>query len=129
MTLSEEKEAIFSVGSNCGDRESSVAAGLVWLSDILSEYRCSSIYATPDCHGGQKEYMNAVAIGSTILTPIDLNRLCKEYELRCGRDSDARIAGEVPIDIDLVVYSGKVLREKDFSREFFQKGYRLLKDT
>lgn len=123
-----ETEAIFSIGSNCGDRQSRVANGLEWLSLRLSECRYSSIYATPDCHGGQREYLNAVAIGKTAMSPSELQSQCKEYELSQGRDALARANGDVPVDIDLVVYGGEVLREKDFQREFFLEGYRIIKD-
>lgn len=124
MTLSEGMEVVFCIGSNCGDREVRVAAGIEWLSKAITEFRHSSIYATPDCHGGQRKYMNAVVAGSSDMHPYDLERLCKDYEIACGRDSIARVAGDVPVDIDLVVYGGKILREKDFSSEFFLKGYR-----
>ena len=123
MTPSVSVEAVFSVGSNCGDRFDHVEKGLKWLSDLLSDFRCSHIYATPDCHGSCREYMNAVVSGSTSLTPDELENLCKEYEISSGRDEAARKAGNVPVDIDLVVYDNRILRKKDFSREFFTIGY------
>ncbi len=122
MTPSEGSEAIFCIGSNCGEREENVASSLLWLSQILESFRHSPIYATPDCYGGPRKYMNAVAIGFTSMTPNELNCLCKEREMLCGRDSAARAAGDVPVDIDLVVYGGKILREKDYNSEFFIKG-------
>lgn len=91
--------------------------------------RNSPIYATPDCHGGQREYMNAVVAGTTFLAPEELERICKDYEIGSGRDSAARAAGNVPVDVDLVVYDGCVLRDKDFRCEFFLKGYRILLDN
>lgn len=122
----EPTEAIFCVGSNCGDREWNVAKALSWLSETLSDFRHSTIYATPDCHGGQRSYMNAVGIGSTELTAMELNVLCKGYETSCGRDEDARALGDVPVDVDLVVYDGEVLRNKDYASVFFEQGFREL---
>ncbi len=127
MTLSEETEAIFCIGSNCGDRELMVDLCLEWLSGILTDMRHSPIYLTPDCHGGARKYMNAVASGFTTLTPSELDRLCKQRELACGRDDAARAAGDVPLDIDLVVYGREILREKDFNSEFFIRGFRDMK--
>lgn len=118
--------AIFSIGSNCGDRRLNVSRGIEWLSKHLTDFSSSPIYATPDCHGGIKEYLNAVARGFTFCTPIALNQLCKQYELECGRDEDMRKNGNVPIDIDLVVYNGEVVRPNDFKREFFKKGYAMI---
>ena len=117
------KEALCCIGSNCGDREANVAAALQWLSHILSDFRHSPIYATPDCRGGHREYMNAVGVGLTEYDPAEFGLRCKEYELSCGRTSAARAVGDVPVDIDLVVYEGQVLKEKDYRCEFFIKGY------
>ena len=118
--------AIFSIGSNCGDRSVNVRNGLIWLSQHLTDFRSSSIYATPDCHGGTKEYFNAVACGKTYDTPQNLELLCKQYEALCGRDDTMRKSGNVPVDIDLVIYDGSVLRPNDFKREFFKIGYSMI---
>ncbi|MDE7420649.1 MAG: 2-amino-4-hydroxy-6-hydroxymethyldihydropteridine diphosphokinase [Muribaculaceae bacterium] len=118
--------AIFSIGSNCGNRHANVSEGLKWLSMHLMDFRSSSIYATPDCHGGVKEYFNAVAIGTTNESPENLEQLCKQYELSCGRNDEMRKSGNVPIDIDLVVYGDKVIRPNDFKREFFRIGYEMI---
>lgn len=123
---SEPTEVIFCIGSNCGDRVGNVAKALSWLSGLLTSFRHSSIYATPDCHGGQREYMNAVGIGEAKHTALELDGLCKEYEISCGRDADARASGDVPVDVDLVVYDREVLRRKDYASEFFKEGYREL---
>ncbi len=118
--------AIFSLGSNCGDRLINVSEGLKWLSQYLSDFKHSSIYATPDCHGGFKEYFNVVASGTTKLSSAGLELLCKQYELACGRDQEKRKSGDVPIDIDLVIFNGQVLRPNDFKREFFKIGYSMI---
>lgn len=118
------KEALFCIGSNCGKREINVERALCWLSGVLSEFRHSSVYASPDCQGSQREYMNAVAMGYTTLDIFELERLSKNFEKANGRDHEARAKGDVPVDVDLVVFEGKVLREKDFRCEFFLKGYR-----
>lgn len=126
---SAEVEVIFSIGSNCGDRLQNVKDGIEWLSHILTQFRVSPIYATPDCNGSQREYLNAVASGKTCLTPEAIDRLSKEYETNCGRDAAARACNNVPIDIDLVVYSSELLRPRDFAREFFQIGFRQISDN
>ena len=118
--------AIFSIGSNYGDRIVNVRNGIKWLSQMLSDFRSSSIYATPDCHGGAKEYFNAVVCGSTKDTPQNLEQMCKQYEAICGRDDTMRRNGNVPVDIDLVIYDGRVLRPNDFKREFFKIGYSMI---
>lgn len=126
-TETEPTEATFCIGSNCGNREANVGNALKWISGILKDGLHSPIYATPDCLGGQREYMNAVAIGKTKLLPDELERICKEYEISCGRDAAARASGDVAVDVDLVIYGNDILREKDYRCEFFMKGYRYLR--
>lgn len=127
-TIEQVKEvvAILSIGSNCGDRYSNVSEGIVWLSKILSGIRSSTIYATPDCHGGNREYLNAVVAGKTHNTPEEINNLCKEFEKSCGRNESMRQIGYVPVDIDLVIYDDTILRPNDFKRDFFKIGYGMI---
>ncbi|MDE6017685.1 MAG: 2-amino-4-hydroxy-6-hydroxymethyldihydropteridine diphosphokinase [Muribaculaceae bacterium] len=123
MTSAKYVKAVLSIGSNFGERQENVASGIKWLSEMLTDVSCSHIYATPDCHGGFREYINAVLSGYTILTPLELDTKCKQFELEHGRTLEARKAGNVAIDIDLVIYGNDILRPKDFAREFFKIGY------
>lgn len=119
---------VVSVGSNCGDRTENVRAALEWLSSHIANTRCSDIYETPEIHGKGSPYMNAVLVGSTPLDIAELNDTFKKYELSQGRDADARAAGMVPIDIDIVVWDGEVIRSGDYAASFFKLGYSQLKD-
>lgn len=120
-------EIVVSIGSNCGDKRRNVAEGIEWLRTHLGMKRFSSIYATPDCHGGQRQYMNAVGIGETVFSLSQLEVMCKRHELECGRTPEARSAGDVPLDIDVVVYEGNIIRDTDFRQVFFKIGYEELK--
>ena len=55
-----------------------------------------------------------------------LETLFKEYELKNGRNLEAREIGDVPVDVDVVVYGEGVLRERDYGSDFFMIGYRSL---
>ena len=125
-STTKDVEAIFSIGSNCGNRHAFVSEGLKWLANLLSDFRCSSIYATPDCHGGFKEYLNAVVYGKTSRSKKELEILCKKYEAECGRNESMRNAGQVPVDIDIVIYDGDILRPNDYKRDFFKIGYAMI---
>lgn len=119
---SEMTMVILSVGSNCGDRHLQVSSGIKWLASILTDARASAIYTTGDCHGGIRDYMNAVVCGMTELGIEKLDRQCKEYELTQGRTAEVRARGDVPVDIDIVVYDEEILRPKDYRQEFFRIG-------
>ena len=116
-------KAVLSVGSNTPERARNVASALDWLRDLLEEFEASTIYTTPDCCGGPTQYDNAVVRGLTLRTREDLENIAKHYEQSHGRDARARAAGIVPIDIDVVVYDGEIIRPKDFSSGFFRIGY------
>lgn len=121
--MNDSVEVILSVGSNCGDRCSQVESGIGWLKDLLLNPKVSSIYSTGDCHGGPRDYYNAVVKGRTFMENEVLDLMCKEFELNHGRTPEARNQGDVPIDIDVVVYDNEIIRPNDFRRDFFQIGY------
>lgn len=124
--MSKLVEVFLSVGSNCGNRSSQVASGIEWLKGFLSECYVSSIYSTGDCHGGPRDYHNAVIKGKTNLSSEEIDNLCKEYERCNGRNEATRARGDVPVDIDVVKYDGNILRPKDYSQKFFRIGYEQL---
>lgn len=117
------KEVWLSFGSNCGDRRKMIEDALSWAAEILFPAESSHIYETPELHGQGAPYLNAVLKGNTSLTMEELNQKLKKYELEAGRDSECRKLGKVPIDIDIVIWENTIIREKDFSSQFFQIGY------
>lgn len=124
--MSETASVIMSVGSNCGDRSTNVSDGIRWLREILEDTRISTIYSTGDCHGGPRDYFNAVVKGKTTIAIERLEEMCKEYENAHGRTAEVRAVGDVPIDIDIVVYENIIVRPKDYRQQFFQIGYKQL---
>lgn len=117
---------VLSLGSNCGDRRGNVGRAMEWLMEILEGVSCSGIYETlPVGHGGMN-YFNAVVTGCFKGTVEELNAKCKEYEINHGRDEEARRMGRVPVDIDIVMAGGEVLRPRDYRSLFFRKGYEAL---
>lgn len=121
--------AIISLGSNCGDKVSNVKTALEWLrsqNDIIL-LSSSHVYETPEIHGRSITYMNAVAEISFNRDSDIVNAELKKYEVLSGRSDECRKSGMVPIDIDIVVLNGKVLRPQDFNSHFFIIGYNEIK--
>lgn len=118
-------KVVIGLGSNYGNRYKSVADAIAWLQHRLSEVNTSDIYETPAYGKDGDPYMNAVLIGICLSGDSleNFEKKCKEYELCCGRDEEARRQNHVPIDIDIVMAGQKILRPNDFSRQFFQIGY------
>lgn len=94
-----------------------------WLSSILSDFEVSPFYRTLPVNGGSKDYINAVARGYTDMCQDAFNERIKRFEILSGRDDTCRERGLVPIDIDIVICNGEVVREWDFRQKFFQKGF------
>lgn len=116
-------EVVLSFGSNMPDGRSRVEHALRHVSGFVGGMRASEIYSTPSVSGDGSIYLNAVAAGYIDFGSGRLTNILKEYELECGRDTASRMRGEVPIDIDVVMFDGKILRPKDASREYFKIGY------
>ena len=84
--------AVLSLGSNWGDREKAVSDALSLIQRQLGETVHSDIYFTPAVNGKGPDYANCVAAVYT------------------------------PLDIDLVIFDGDVLRPADFTRKYFYRG-------
>lgn len=126
MTTPEKNEVLVSFGSNFGNRTRNVADAICWFKNIADSVSSSHIYETPEIHGFGTPYMNAVAKGNIAMDLHQLVSKCKLYELEHGRTPESRKRGEVAIDIDIVVWDGSIVRPADFSRDFFQIGFRTL---
>lgn len=117
---------ILSIGTNTEPREERLRDALQWLVSLGESY-CSTPYATApigrDAGNERKHYQNAVVILDYSGSESELDPLLKAYEAGAGRTPEARLRGEVPIDIDIVIAGDKIVRPKDFSRYFFRQGY------
>ncbi len=114
-------EVVLSVGSNCS-REN-VEEACCRLSRLLMSADISQIYETPAVNGGRGNYSNAVVRGETDMDFETLNSKLKQFELSLGRTPELKKSGIVPIDVDIVIFDGVVVREWDFRQTFFRIGF------
>lgn len=110
-----------SLGSNCDDAY--IKRAIEWLEKTVRILCKSDIYKSPSIGRCSSLYSNAVIKAETSTSIEELNTQLKLYEISQGRDEKARAEGRVPIDIDIVVADGKILRPRDFKYQFFQIGY------
>lgn len=119
-------KVVLSLGSNSKDREVCIKRCKDWLASKLVNFCMSHIYETSALNGKDNNYLNAVAIG---LVDIDYDaafKLFKEYEKINGRTIESKRNGQIPIDIDIVIWNDIILRENDFNQSYFQIGWEML---
>ena len=118
------KKYVISIGSNCNDAFANVGKAIEYLCRILDEPRSSSVYTTPSIKKDGSIYTNAVVEGFSDLDFGAVNLLLKKYESDNGRIHDA--FSKVEIDLDIVIAGNEVVREKDYSRDYFTIGFKEL---
>lgn len=106
-------ESIFlALGSNLGEREETLrqARTLLQRAEGLNILAWSAIYDTEPVGGpeGQNPYLNAVLVGTTELSPMELLRLCQDIERSCGREPGEHW-GPRALDIDILCYGDLAL--------------------
>ena len=118
---------ILSLGSNSHDSNEQMRRCIHWLQNTLQVTAKSTVYRTAATNGKDADYTNAVvAVGTSM--PIDqLNGLMKQYERECGRTPQSKSLGSIPIDIDIEIFNGQIIRPNDFAQTYFSLGYQQLK--
>jgi len=108
-----------SLGSNLGDREANLRAGIAKLNESgLTLERVSSVYETaPQDLTDQPWFLNICAGGLTALSPIELLAKVREIEAACGRKRDATAvrAGPRLLDIDILFYADQIVATPDLT--------------
>ena len=113
---------IISLGSNSSDRERQMECAVQHLTQILSKTVMSDIYESPAHNGVDAPYLNAVMLASTTKSIEEINAAFKQWEIECGRTAVSKQQGVIPIDLDVVVWNGEVIRATDCSRDYVSKG-------
>lgn len=117
---------VISIGSNCKERQEAVQKSIDFLSEKLQSPRASGCYSTPASNGKDADYLNAVLVGDTHDCREKFEALLKLYEVANGRTKLCKQEGVIPIDLDLVVWNGEVVRPADFNKDYFQIGWKQL---
>ena len=121
-------KGIIVIGSNSGEREKNIEDAIIFIGKLSSITKMSPVYESPDCLGSGKKYLNAVIMIDTHLSEQSLNGMFKDYERKAGRSEEKNMLGDVPIDIDVVVWNNDIRRAKDFNAKYFIIGYQNMKE-
>ena len=108
--------AYVAVGSNLGDRAGHIAAALQRLRETpgVATVRASSLLENPavGMPAGSPPFLNGVAEVGTTLGPRALLSRLLDIERSLGRERHRKWDSR-PIDLDLLLYAGRVLDEPD----------------
>ena len=95
---------VLALGSNLGNRESNIEEAVSELENIIEITHLSTLHETAPVGGPkQGDYLNAVLIGESELTPHELLALTSKIESKLGRVREVR-NGPRTIDIDIIVF-------------------------
>ncbi|MCH5346367.1 MAG: 2-amino-4-hydroxy-6-hydroxymethyldihydropteridine diphosphokinase [Muribaculaceae bacterium] len=118
---------VISVGSNSEDRNFRVSKAIEFLLGNLTAASVSSVYESESFSKNDRSpFTNAVVVGQTLVNQEEMITLLKEQEALAGRDAVTRAEGIVPLDLDIVIWGGRIVRNDDFERPYFNIGYREL---
>ncbi len=101
---------VLSLGSNLGDREAMLRKAVAALSATggITVLARSRIVATAPVGGpAQDDYLNAVVLAETTLSPMQLLDACQQIEADQHRTRDVRW-GPRTLDIDVITYGRRV---------------------
>ncbi len=119
--------AILSLATNTPDKHAQMNHAIEELRAIDSTLSVSTAYETdPVGNREQPRYLNAVAIIETSWDYESLHGRLKELEQLHGRTPESKAQGAIPLDIDIVVWNGEVLRPRDWEQTYFTIGLREL---
>ncbi len=106
------------LGSNLDNPVRQIRLALSNLAQIRSSSldKCSSLFKGPAMGGekNQADYINAVAMMTTTLPPLDLLGALQEKETLQGRIHGKRWGPRI-IDLDLLIYGTQTIHEKNLS--------------
>lgn len=116
--------AIICIGSNTVNAIQIVHHAANVLAKLAAgDAKCSEIYQCPSHNGLGNDYYNMVIEIFAKYDYQEIIDISKSLEKEAGRTSLSKITGEMPLDIDLVIWNNRVMRPYDFSRPHFQLGY------
>jgi 2-amino-4-hydroxy-6-hydroxymethyldihydropteridine diphosphokinase len=114
-------EAIIGIGSNI-EAEKNIPQMLEILKMKVEVLKVSTMIRTkPIGIENQADYTNGAVRIQTIYNYTQLNTLLKNIEDEMGRDRSAPKFGPRCIDLDIVVWNGKIVDEDYYTRDFLQK--------
>lgn len=119
---------VLSLGSNSADKIQKMKICINDLKDVFVDVKVSSVYETESLNRIDNSYLNAVLSGYCNDGFDVIKARMKQYEIDSGRTKESKLKGNVPIDIDIVLWNGDIIKENDFKQSYFQIGWNEIKE-
>ena len=104
------------LGANIGNREANLRMALRAMTRMARVQAVSSLYESePEGGADQPAYYNAVCRIETGLEPLSLLRFLKGLEHEIGRRPSAGRGEPRPIDLDILLFDGRVVETDDLT--------------
>lgn len=98
------------------------------LTRMFPDIRWSPVIVSPDIRKIRSvpDYHNRVALFTTTMSMSSVRSCFKELERSCGRTSDSKSTGLVPLDIDLLRYGDTIFKSEDMHAPYVLQGLNYL---
>lgn len=119
--------AIIGLASTRTDGNILLQQAIEILTHTCISAKFSTCYLTaPVGTHSKNDYWNCIGIVESELGFETLKQHYKEMEKNAGRQPNSKQTGDVPLDIDIVVWNGEIIRPHDWEQGYFQKGLKQL---
>ncbi len=122
MSEADKNLTIICLGSNVVERLDIVRHALAQLERWFRVITMSEYYESDDDSGLGEPYVNLVVSGVPLVDLDTLQTNIKALETSFGRDEMSKERGVMPLDIDVVVWHGKVVDPEEYCRPYFRYG-------
>jgi 2-amino-4-hydroxy-6-hydroxymethyldihydropteridine diphosphokinase len=113
--------AVIGIGSNISPQENIAKALEILKSKFLIVNQSEFVKTKPIGRPEQNDFLNGAILVETHLDAYELRALLKQMEAEIGRQKDKDPFAARVIDLDLVVYNGRILDEDFYARNFLKK--------
>ncbi|MBQ9637809.1 MAG: 2-amino-4-hydroxy-6-hydroxymethyldihydropteridine diphosphokinase [Prevotella sp.] len=117
--MRKEVEIVIAIGTNT-NQEISMFLAKQLLEQLLKGIKFTEELWTLPVDIKSDRFLNCLAIGHTTHGAPQIKNALRRIENRCGDSKTARANGSVKMDIDILLYDGQRMHEKDWERPYIQ---------
>lgn len=79
------------------------------------------VKTTPEGTENSAPYLNQAAVMETDMPAGELKAFFKEIEKKCGRTSEGKLKGIIPLDIDLLIFGTQIMKPADMNKSYVRQ--------